>query len=149
MEKGKISVVISTYNRKTFIDTAIASVLMQTYQNYEILICDDCSTDGTYEYVQEKYKDNDKVKFHRNEHNMGLGENRRNIVPKMVSGEYVVFLDDDDKFLTNDYFEKAVALFEKYGNLSIVACNHYVHDTMNDTRTPFDLGYEEIIDNRE
>lgn len=60
---------------------------------------------------------------------MGLGENRRNIVPKMVSGEYVVFLDDDDKFLTNDYFEKAVALFEKYGNLSIVACNHYVHDT--------------------
>lgn len=74
MEKEKISVIITTYNRRTFLEKAIESVFSQTYQNIEIIIIDDCSKDDTASFC-ENLKDQ-RIKFYRNEHNQGCGPNR-------------------------------------------------------------------------
>jgi glycosyltransferase involved in cell wall biosynthesis len=89
-----VSVVIPAYNVSRFIDTAISSVLDQTYRNVEIIVVDDCSTDGT---TNEITKFKDKVRFVRHEINQGAAA-ARNTGINVCRGELVAFLDGDDKW---------------------------------------------------
>ena len=89
-----VSVVIPAFNVSRFIDTAISSVLNQTYGNIEIIVVDDCSTDGT---ANEIVKFKDKVRYIRHEINQGAAE-ARNTGVNVCRGELVAFLDGDDKW---------------------------------------------------
>lgn len=149
MEKDLISVVITTYNRKDYLVNAIESVLVQTYSNYEIIIVDDNSNDGTGEIIKKLYKDNNKIIYYKNEINKGPGINRKEAVDNKVNGEYIVFLDDDDIFLDNKYFEKAIKLFKKNSKLALVACNHIIYNAMTKEEIKKDLKYGEVVDNKE
>ena len=77
MIEGLISVIIPSYNRKDFICRAIESVLSQEYEKKEIIIVDDGSTDGTYEFLNEKYKDNTIIGIYKNAKNSGAGFSRK------------------------------------------------------------------------
>ena len=91
---GLVSVVIPAYNVSRFIDTAISSVLSQTYKNIEIIVVDDCSTDST---ANEIVKFKDKVRFVHHEINRGAAA-ARNTGINVCRGELVAFLDGDDKW---------------------------------------------------
>ena len=91
---GLISVVIPTYNASKYIQSAIESVLDQTYKNYEIIVVDDCSKDNTTEQLQ-KYKD--IIYVVRHEKNQGAAV-ARNTGVGLCRGELVAFLDGDDKW---------------------------------------------------
>ena len=95
-EQGLVSVVIATRNRSSLIHEAIDSVLNQTYENYEILIIDDGSTDDTERQVKEF--NNPRIVYVFQE-NHGRSH-ARNTALKMSKGEYLTFLDDDDLYLT-------------------------------------------------
>lgn len=111
-EKNKISVVIPTYNRANFIDRAIKSVLRQTYQNLELIIVDDASIDNTVKVVK---KNSDKrIKYIRHEKNKGAPA-ARNTGINLASGEYIAFLDSDDKWML-DKLNKQIQKFEKISN---------------------------------
>ena len=91
----RVSVIIPTYNRKALVQQAIDSVLSQTYPNYEILVVDDGSRDGTREALVSRY--GDRISYHWQENQ---GESvARNVGISMAQGEYVGFLDDDDVYL--------------------------------------------------
>lgn len=147
MLKEKISVVISTYNRKLYLEKAIDSVLMQTYQNIEIIIIDDCSTDNTKD-IMNKYQGNKKIKYYRNSINKGCGISRKYGVENYATGNYIVFLDDDDLFINYDYFDEAIKLFNKNKKLSMVCAPHIVNDITTNTKTKQKFNYNEIVDNR-
>ncbi len=98
-----ISIVIPTYNRKEMLLRAINSVLAQNYDNYEILIIDDCSTDGTKDMIEALNKIIPTLKYFWNSKNMNSGYNR-NLGYKMSQGKYIVFLDDDDFYLDEKFF---------------------------------------------
>jgi len=113
MEK-KVSVVIPTFNRKEKLIRAINSVLNQTYQDFEIIIIDDCSKDKTFGVV--KKIDDDRIIYSRNKKNLG-GSASRNRGVSMAKGEYVAFLDDDDLWMPNKLEEQMSVirnLDEKY-----------------------------------
>lgn len=103
----KISVIIPTYNRTHLLGRAIQSVLRQTYQDFEIIIIDDASTDGTEKLVKD-FNDN-RIIFLRLEKNRG-GSAARNTGIKNSSGEYIAFLDSDDEWLP-EKLEKQVNVF--------------------------------------
>jgi glycosyltransferase involved in cell wall biosynthesis len=103
-----VSVIISTYNRSGIVMEAIESVLKQTYQNFEIIIVDDGSTDNTAEAVNQ-FKDNRINYFYKP--NGGL-PSARNFGIDKASGQYITFLDDDDLFAV-DYIEKMLESLEK------------------------------------
>ena len=63
MEKGLVSVITPTYNCARFIEETIESVLAQTYQQWEMIIVDDCSTDNTREVVGEYIKKDNRIKY--------------------------------------------------------------------------------------
>jgi len=94
----KVSVVIPTYNRASLLVEAIESVLKQTYPAFEILVCDDGSTDNSKELVASF--DNQIVKW------IDCGKNGRPAIPRNIGikeskGDWVAFLDSDDKWLPN------------------------------------------------
>ena len=87
-----VSIIIPVYNGKQYIDNALECCINQTYDNIEILVIDDGSTDGIE--ISEKYKNNIKIKFF-SKANEGLGLTRNYGIKKAV-GQYIFFLDVDD-----------------------------------------------------
>jgi len=95
----KVSVIIPFYNRIQETIRAIDSVLRQTYQNFEIILVDDGSTEDITE-IKKKINKNEKIKIVRNKNNAGASA-ARNMGIIQASGDYLVFLDSDDEFLPN------------------------------------------------
>ena len=93
MEKPLVSVVMPVYNGERYIGKAIESALGQEVP-VEVLVIDDCSADGT-ELAVMKYMDSGKIRYIRNEQNMGAARSRNRGV-KEARGKYIAFLDADD-----------------------------------------------------
>ena len=88
-----VSIVIPVFNRETLVQEAIESALKQTYDNIEIVVVDNCSTDKTWEVLQ-KYN-NPKIKIFRNNTNIGPVLNWKKGI-ELSSGEYIKLLFSDD-----------------------------------------------------
>lgn len=99
----KISVIIPAYNAEEFIGTCLDSVLNQSFQDYEVYICDDGSTDETREIVS-RYSGRDR-RFHCLALEHSNAGSARNAGMKASDGEYLYFLDADD-YLAPDALEK-------------------------------------------
>lgn len=106
--KDLVSVIIPTYNRAYCIKNAIDSVLQQEYEQMEIIIVDDASTDNTREVIQN-IKDR-RIKYICNDKNCGAAASR-NIGVKMASGKYIAFQDSDDIWL-KEKLQKQLEIIE-------------------------------------
>jgi glycosyltransferase involved in cell wall biosynthesis len=89
-----VSIILPTYNRGKIINSCIDSVLNQTYDKFELIVTDDCSTDETRLVVTELAKSDNRIKYFKNEKRMGLPGNRNSGLSK-ARGKYVFFIEDD------------------------------------------------------
>jgi glycosyltransferase involved in cell wall biosynthesis len=110
----KISVVMPAYNAEKYIGEAIESILNQTFSDFEFIIIDDGSSDGTVEVVKS-YTD-PRIRFYQNEHNMGVAATLNRGLD-LATGEYIARMDSDDISLPGR-FEKQVAYLD--GHLEVV-----------------------------
>lgn len=90
-----VSVLMTVYNRMAYIGEAIESVLASTYQNFELIIVDDCSTDESFDIAKQYAAKDPRIKLFKNDHNLGQFQNR-NKAASYASGEYLKYLDSDD-----------------------------------------------------
>lgn len=111
MVESLVSIIMPTWNTERFIAEAIQSVLNQTYQNWELLIVDDCSTDNT-EQVVASFKD-DRIKYFHNEESCGAALTR-NRAMREAQGEWIAFLDSDDLWMP-EKLEKQIAFMRENG----------------------------------
>ena len=125
IDKGLVTIIITTYNRKQYLVEAINSILNQTYKNIEIIVMDDCSNDGTQDLFNTIYK-NDNIKYYRNKENKGCGFNRLFAFNNFCKGKFVIFMDDDDFYIDNDYIKKAVIIQDSIDGLSFVAADTFI-----------------------
>lgn len=107
----KVSIMITTYNREKFIHEAIDSALAQTFTDYEILIIDDASTDGTEEIVKKYIEKNPKIKYIRNEQNIGIARTRNKGL-NLAKGIYIAPLDSDDFWMDINKLKKQVEFLD-------------------------------------
>ena len=91
----KIDILMATYNGERYLKEQIESILNQTYSNIRLLICDDLSTDNTYNILKEYEKKDKRVKVTRNENNLGVTKNFEKLL-SMVESKYYMFSDQDD-----------------------------------------------------
>lgn len=120
MKKYKISVIVPVYNSKEYLERCIDSILQQTYQNLELLLIDDDSTDGSGE-ICERYADrDDRVRVIHQKNGGCTGASLTGL--KAVSGEYCMFIDSDDYVDKEMLGEMTKYLAGKKGE--IVCCNH-------------------------
>lgn len=97
LQKGLVSIIMPAYNSALYISEAIESIQNQTYQNWELIIVDDCSTDSTYS-ISKKYSDKDnRIKIVCQSSNKGVVQSR-NLAIKISKGQYIAFLDADDRW---------------------------------------------------
>ncbi len=111
-----VSVIIPTYNRRAYVQEAIDSVLAQTYTDYEIIVIDDGSTDGTGEALRERY--GDKIIYEWQE-NQGLSAARNRGI-ESSRGQYIALLDSDDLWMP-EKLERQVACLSQHPEVAMVA----------------------------
>lgn len=124
----KVSIIMCAYNVSEFIDRAIGSILQQSYQDWELIICDDASTDNTTVLI-EKYLTDNRIKFYQQPENVGYLKNK-NYAFSLFSGELVTQLDADDT-CPPDRLEKQVNAFLKNPGIQICGSNYQQID-LND-----------------
>lgn len=95
---GKVSVIIPNYNSEKFIAQTIRSVMEQTYQNWELLIVDDCSTDNSRDIIRTYCEKDERIKLFVNPTNSGAAASR-NRAMREATGRWIAFLDSDDLWL--------------------------------------------------
>lgn len=117
----KVSIITPIYNSELFIDDTIASVINQTYENWELLLVDDCSTDSSAEKIKKFLLKDDRLKYYRLEKNSGAAV-ARNFALKNSSGRFVAYLDADDIW-EKDKLEKQVKFM--LDNQYAFTCTNY------------------------
>lgn len=130
-----VSIVIPVYNRELYIGKAIESAINQTYKNIEVIICDNCSTDETWNIVQKYVREDSRVIAYRNEVNLGPVLNWRECF-NYAQGEYVKILWSDD-WMKEYFIEKALALFDE----EVAFVLSYVQGITNDNKIIFSNKY--------
>jgi teichuronic acid biosynthesis glycosyltransferase TuaG len=107
-----VSVIIPLYNAEKYIKETIESVINQTYQNWELIVVDDRSTDSSRDVVNKLAKKDHRIKLIESETNFGGPARPRNIGIDNAKGEYIAFLDADDVWLEQK-LEKQINFFQQ------------------------------------
>ena len=139
-KSGLISIIVATHNRVDQLSQLINSILKQTYQNFEIILIDDTSTDETNEIFGNFF--DKRLKYYRNYENMGMGLNRQKAY-NLSKGDYVIFCDDDDYFIDNTYFSDVVKIFKEYEDVNVICSECYTHYEKEDKYVPLILNLDE------
>lgn len=116
---GRISVLMGIYNCADTLGLAVSSIQKQTYTNWELILCDDGSKDGTYEVAQALAAEDKRIILLRNEKNMGLNATLNRCLA-VASGEYVARMDGDDDCMP-ERFERQIRFLAEHPEFQIVS----------------------------
>ncbi len=120
----KISVCIPAYNRPNYLRSAIQSVLLQTFRDFELIVVDDASPQNLEPVIKE-FHDN-RIRFFRNKVNVNYVKNW-NLCLEQARGEYIKFLLDDDVFKPH-LLERQAAVLQQFPSVGFVGCRYDVID---------------------
>lgn len=118
INKPLISIAMTTYNGENFLCEQIDSILSQSYQNFELIICDDCSTDKTPEILQKYQQKDSRISIFFNKDNVGFTKNFEQALLH-CSADYIALCDQDDIWYSN-HLE---ILFQNIGNNDCIGGN--------------------------
>lgn len=113
----KVTVLTPVYSREQYVAAAIESVLAQSFTDFELLLIDDGSTDGSAEILRS-YTTDPRVRLVCNEHNLGIPKTRNRGI-ELARGEYVAMLDSDDRAYRTR-LEKQVAFLDRHRDFAVV-----------------------------
>ena len=128
MKKPKISVIVPVYNVEKYVEKCLDSLTNQTYDNLEIIVVDDCSTDLSYSIVKEYIVNKKNILLFQNNKNSGLSYTR-NFALSQATGDYISYIDSDD-FIPIDYYEQMIKKVNE-DNPSIVVCDMMIIDELS------------------
>lgn len=120
----KISVIMPVYNTKKYLSEAIESILSQTFTDFEFIIIDDCSTDWSYEILQEYEKKDNRIKLFRNEENMWISFCRNKLI-EISKTNYIASQDSDD-ISEKNRLELCFDFLEKNPDFWVVSWNNFI-----------------------
>ena len=123
-EKEKVSIILPTYNRAHLIERSIASVLNQTYCDFELLVVDDGSTDNTEEIV--KGIEDSRIRYIRCEENGGPARARNKGIAE-ARYEYIAFQDSDDEWHSDKLEKQMRVMLEASEDTGLVYCEYHYH----------------------
>ena len=121
IDYGLVSIIMPNHNSEKYIRETVQSVLNQTYQNWELLFVDDCSTDDSIRIVRS-FED-DRIKIFQNEKNSGAATSR-NFALRMAKGRWIAFLDSDDVWLPEKLAEQLSFMVKKQYGFSYTNYSH-------------------------
>lgn len=130
-----VTIIMPAYNVESFIEKSINSVLKQFYNNWELLIVNDCSKDKTVKVISQFLEDK-RIQLINNKTNLG-GAGSRNVAIEHANGRYIAFLDSDDVW-TADKLEKQIS-FMKKNNIGFSFAGHTTIDEQDNLLEQLDV----------
>lgn len=118
MNAPTVSIIMGAYNCETTVAQAVNSIITQTYQNWELIICDDCSQDGTISVLNSLAQKDSRIKIIRNDANKKLAYSLNRCLQES-KGKYIARMDTDDICLP-DRLEKQVDFLNIHGEYAVV-----------------------------
>jgi teichuronic acid biosynthesis glycosyltransferase TuaG len=112
MSKDIVTIVTPSYNCAAFILDTINSVLGQSYNNWEMIIVDDCSTDNSVEIIEGIISDNPRIRLIKLKNNVGSAQSR-NVALEVANGRFIAFLDSDDVWYPDKLEKQVLFMLEK------------------------------------
>ena len=148
MDKEKVSIIVPMYNAEKFIGKTIESVLSQTYENWEMLIMNDVSTDNSLAVVNEYAKKDDRIKVLNTEKNMGVVKGRNHLID-LANGKFIAFLDADDYWHSQKLEKQIQFMKEKNAGIS---CTEYTRvkengEKINEVVIKSEISYTDMLKN--
>ena len=135
MKNPAVSVIIPMYNVESYVGECLESVLKQTFQDFEVIVVDDCSTDDSVKIVEEYApKFDGRLRLFSMEKNTGTPGKPRNKGIELAHGEYIQFLDADD-FMILHALEALYTAAKKYDADVVYSAAHYLMKEPNDVKT--------------
>lgn len=135
-----ISIAMATYNGAKYIKEQIDSILNQTIQDFELVICDDCSSDQTYDILQGYAQKDHRISIYQNSQNLGFKKNFEKAL-SLCSGDYIALSDQDDIWMEN-HLE---LLFQAIQNKPL-ACGNSTFINKDGNLIGMTLKYQEALD---
>jgi glycosyltransferase involved in cell wall biosynthesis len=123
----RVSIIVPTYNGGKLIERALKSISSQTFQDFEVIVVDDASTDSTKEKVQSFVRRDPRFQLIILTQNSGGGAVPRTTGCKLAQGEFVAFLDQDDLYLP-EYLERKVAYFDAHPEINFLSSLTWTFD---------------------
>lgn len=125
------------YNCENTLEEAVQCIRNQTYSNWELIMCDDCSTDNTLKIAQRLTNIDERIKVIKNDKNLTLAPTLNKCL-KLAKGKYIARMDGDD-ICSNDRFEKELNFLENNSEYALVSCNMDLFDKDGIYKTIFYL----------
>lgn len=137
----RISIAMATYNGAKYLREQIDSILNQTIQDFELVVCDDCSTDETFSILKDYEKNDNRIKVYQNPNNIGFKKNFENVIGK-CQGDLIALSDQDDIW-TEKHLER---LLEEMDNKVQIVCGRplFVDEQIRELPSKYDyfkMGY--------
>lgn len=142
MAAPRLSILIPTFNRAGMLPAAVASALAQTWDNLEVLVSDNASTDETAQ-TMALFAGHPRLSYHRNPTNVGMVPNWRQLLDR-ATGDYFLLLSDDDELLVPTYLATAAGLIQANPDLALVYANGCILDTRTGERRELRLPFSGI-----
>lgn len=117
-KEPRVSIGLPVYNAQRFLDATLKCLLSQSFRNFELIICDNCSTDRTEEMCRSYSKQDERIRYHRNPVNIGVSRNF-NLAFSLAKGEYFKWAAVGD-LCAPEFIERCIAVLEKETN--VVLC---------------------------
>src|ERR1035437_3863021 len=130
MSAPLVSILVPVFNGEPFLAECLESILAQDLGNYEVLISDDGSTDGSAAVIQRYVQRDSCIRWWRNPRNLGIGGNF-NASLKAARGEYLKFVLQDDKLLDPSALRRMVAAMESDASVSLVGSASHLIDAQS------------------
>jgi len=140
----KVSVIIPNYNHARFLPQRIDSVLQQTYQDFEVILMDDCSPDNSVEILKSYAEKDGRIRLALNEKNSGSTFAQWNKGVSLAKGEYVWIAESDD-YCEPTLLETLVALLDKNPNVGIAFAQSTIVDENSEAINSFNENYKFIF----
>ncbi len=140
-----VSIITPSFNNISVIKETYESIFSQSYKNWEWIVTDDCSTDGTYEYLLDLAKHDSRINVYKNDVNSGAGFSRNNSIKKS-RGRFIAFLDSDDLWFP-DKLEKQISFMLK-NNVELSYTNYQKFSSKGDmgiVTPPKVTSYNELL----
>ena len=143
-----LSVIVPIYNVESYLEECLKSIIAQTYDNLEILLVNDGSTDSSLQIAKEYALNDDRIKLY-SKNNGGLSD-ARNYGLERIQGEYLTFIDSDDVIIGVDLYKQIMALFQNDASIDAIQFST-IYDWQSDKELKKDLppqlfsSFEEIL----
>jgi glycosyltransferase involved in cell wall biosynthesis len=144
-----VSVIMPNYNNEKYLAEAIESILNQTYRNFEFVIIDDCSTDNSWNIIQEYAKKDNRIKAFKNEENLKIVKTRNKGFGLMSpASKYIAIFDSDDISMP-ERFEKQIKFLEKNPDYGAVGSHTFIIDENSEIigKRKYETDFKKIIKN--